>query len=61
MEDRMLTVQDVAERLQVNANTVRRWLLAGKLAGVRLGGSKTGWRIAESDLREFVEQAKKAS
>src|SRR6202008_3357204 len=30
-EERMLTVRQVAERLQLNRETVRRWIRAGKL------------------------------
>jgi excisionase family DNA binding protein len=46
-EDRMLTVDQVAERLQLGPETIRRWLRAGKLRGVRLGGTKAGYRVPE--------------
>jgi excisionase family DNA binding protein len=52
--ERMLTVKQVAERLQVHVITVQRWLRAGKLRGIRLGGTKAGWRIPESELRRFL-------
>jgi excisionase family DNA binding protein len=45
--DEVLTVEDVAARLKVHPETVRRWLRAGTLRGFRLG-SGTGasaWRI----------------
>ena len=38
-EDRLLTVNDVAERLQVHPITVRRHIKAGKLRAVRVGRS----------------------
>lgn len=53
--DRVLTVNQVAERLQVNAQTVRRWLREGELSGSPLGG-RTGWRIPESEVHAFLER-----
>lgn len=50
----MLTVQQVVDRLQVHPNTVRRWLANGEMRGARLGGTKAGWRIPESELERFV-------
>jgi len=55
-ENRMLTVEQVAEHLAVNAEAVRRWLRAGELRGVRLGGTKAGWRVAAAELRRFLEE-----
>jgi excisionase family DNA binding protein len=55
-EDRLLTVSEVAERLRVYPETVRRWLRAGRLTGIRLGGTKLGYRIAESELRRFISE-----
>jgi len=50
----MLTVDQVAERLKVNEQTVRRWLREGELQGVAFGG-RTGWRISEDDLQAFLD------
>src|SRR6266498_2014618 len=55
------TVDEVAQMLGVNASTVLRWLNSGDLLGFQLGKQ---WRIAESDIEEFIEgqrqrQAKK--
>ena len=52
--DRLLTVPDVAGRLGLNPETVRRWLRSGRITGVRLGGDKAGWRITERDLTKFI-------
>jgi excisionase family DNA binding protein len=52
---RLLTVEQVADRLQVHPETVRRWLRAGRLRGVRLGGSKLGYRVSEDELERFVD------
>ncbi len=51
----LLTVAEVAERLKVQPLTVRRWLKSGDLSGIQLG-DRAGWRIAEDDLRAFLEQ-----
>jgi len=48
----MLTVKQVAERLQVHPITVRRWIYSGKLRAVRTDGAV---RIEESALREFID------
>jgi excisionase family DNA binding protein len=55
--DRLLTVREVAERMKVNEVTVQRWLRAGRLKGMRPGGTRMGWRIPESELRRFLEQS----
>ena len=60
MEDRILTVQQVAEWLQVHEETVRRWLRDGELAGINLGG-KSGYRIRESDVVAFLDRREEAS
>lgn len=49
-----LTVEDVAKRLQVSAETVRRWIRAGQLPVLDLGGPKAGYRIKEDDLNAFL-------
>jgi excisionase family DNA binding protein len=45
-----LTVKQVAERLQIGEVTVLRWLRSGKLAGIKLGGNRIGWRVPESEV-----------
>jgi len=56
----ILSVQDVAKRLDVHDQTVRRWLKSGQLRGMPFGG-RTGWRVEEEDLREFIENMKKVA
>ena len=51
----MLTVKQVAERLQVHVGTVRRWLESKELSGVNLRG-KAGWRIPEYALQQFLKE-----
>jgi excisionase family DNA binding protein len=52
--EQFLTVTEVAERLRIMPETVRRWLRAGKIHGVLLGGDKMGYRIAEAEVRRLV-------
>lgn len=49
----ILTVRQIAEKLQVNTETVYRWLRNGKLTGYR---ANRLWRIGEYDLEAFLRQ-----
>ena len=55
MDEQLKTVQQVAERLQVHEETIRRWLRDGELVGINLGG-KSGWRIREREIEAFLER-----
>lgn len=50
--ERLLSVREVAERLSVHPETVRRYLRDGTLPGRHL---KQGWRVKESDVAAFIE------
>lgn len=52
-EERWLTVEEVAERLRLHPETVRRMLRRGELPGKRLLGQ---WRISEAELRDYMRQ-----
>ena len=54
MNERLLTVREVAERLRSSPETVRRWLRQGKLRGFQPGGTKLGYRVPESELQRFI-------
>jgi acetyl-CoA synthetase len=43
----LLTVDEAAERLKVDGETIRRWLRSGQLHGMKYGRV---WRIPESAL-----------
>jgi excisionase family DNA binding protein len=49
---RFFSIADVAEWLGVSARTVRRWIKTGVLVAHRIRGVV---RIAEHDLRQFLE------
>lgn len=51
-QERLLTPEDVARRLNVSLVTVGRWLREGKLKGVKAGRQ---WRVKENDLQEFLK------
>jgi excisionase family DNA binding protein len=53
-DDQYLTVEQAAERLQLGPETVRRMLRDGRLHGVRLGGTRAGWRVAASDVERIL-------
>jgi excisionase family DNA binding protein len=50
----MYTVRDIAEHLNKDVETVRRWCRSGKLEALKPGGRE--WRIREEDLNEFMEE-----
>ena len=50
---KMLTVQEIAQRLRVEHKTVRSLIKSGKLKAVRLGRSL---RIREADYEQFLEE-----
>lgn len=54
MEDKMYTVQEVAQQLRVSERTVRKWVEDGDLPAFHIG--KRGYRIRESDLIAFIER-----
>lgn len=55
MEEKRLTVHQVAAQLQVHPKTVLAWIAAGRLPAIRLG---KGYRIIPADLRAFETAAK---
>jgi excisionase family DNA binding protein len=53
-----LTPADIAKRLGVSEVSVRRWVLEGKLEGIRLGdGQLARYRVSEDALDRFVRPA----
>lgn len=54
-ESQLLTVGDVAARLRVNPETVRRWLRTGKLHGFMMGGRRAGYRILAESVERIID------
>lgn len=57
--ERWLTVADIAGQLQVDEQTVRRWIREGRLAARKMGG-QAGHRIRARDLDAFMESLEQA-
>ena len=53
-EERLLKVREVAERLRVDPETVRRWLRIGKLRGSKISATRGGYRIPESEIARLL-------
>jgi len=53
--DRLLTVEEVAGKLNLTTETIRRWLRTGQLRGVRIGARRAGWRISERELAAYLD------
>lgn len=51
MTKRLLTVEQVAKILNVQQNTVYRWIRAGKLLSIKIGSLR---RVDEEALDEFL-------
>jgi excisionase family DNA binding protein len=54
MEDRQLSLSEVAGLMGVSERTIRRWIKSGKLKAYKPGRD---YRIPESAVREFVEES----
>lgn len=52
----MLTVKQVADRLQVKPTTVQRWLHDQKMHGTKLPG-KAGWRVPVEEVERWERGA----
>lgn len=53
MLEKLLTPEEAAERLSVSPKTLRDWLRAGTLKGIKAGNL---WRVRESDLEAFLNR-----
>jgi excisionase family DNA binding protein len=51
--ERFLTVQEVADQLNVHPDTVRKWIRSGELEALPLGGP-AGYRITQSAVDKFI-------
>ena len=49
--EKLLTVKDAAKVLLVKPTTIRKWLKASKLKGMKMGRL---WRVRESELEAFL-------
>ena len=56
VEDRLLTVEQVAQRLQFSEETVRRWIRDGRLRATLMGSMRGGYRVRESDVEATLQR-----
>jgi excisionase family DNA binding protein len=55
----ILTVEQVAQELQVNVKTVYQWIKSKRLKATNIGTKrKAHWRIIRKDLEDFLAQGK---
>jgi len=53
MQDKMLSVEEIADELGVNPETVRVWIRSGELVAYSIG---KGYRISRADLDDFIRR-----
>lgn len=53
-DQELMTVPEVAVRLRLSRETVRRLLRDGHLAGVRTGTTRGGWRVTKDEVARFI-------
>lgn len=49
------SVNQVAEKLNVSTETVRRWIRSGQLYATRLGG-RSGYKISQDEFNKFLRK-----
>lgn len=54
-DGRLLTVAQVADRMQVHPETVRGWIRAGELVAIDIGNE---YRISPEDFNDFLQRRK---
>jgi excisionase family DNA binding protein len=58
--ERLLTVAEIADYLDVTEETVRRWLRSGRIEGTLLS-RKAGYRIREGEVERLVREGFRVS
>ncbi|OLT08694.1 hypothetical protein BJF77_12065 [Kocuria sp. CNJ-770] len=53
--ERYWTVQEVADSLGKDPSTIRRMIADGKIPAVDLGEGRTSYRVADSDLKTYLD------
>lgn len=52
MDDKLFTIEDIADKLGVHSKTIRRYLYSGKIGGQKIGSQ---WRISQKSLDSFLK------
>ena len=53
--EKLLTLSQTAEKLQLTEETLRRLIKKGDFPGFKIGGS---WRVDQKDLESYIEEKK---
>jgi hypothetical protein len=61
MNDKLYTLNetfDVLKKYKITTHkeSVRRWLREGALVGIQPTSKKSGWRVREEDLNQFIQK-----
>jgi excisionase family DNA binding protein len=54
MGEKLLTVRQAAEMLQLSPLTIRAWIRRGKLRAVYLGSDAAGYRVPASEIERII-------
>ncbi len=57
MSEKLLSPEEIAEKLAVKPATVRSWLRSGRIKGFKAG--QRVWRVREEDYLVFIDSANK--
>jgi excisionase family DNA binding protein len=52
MDNEYFTPEEIATKLRVHEDTVRRWLRTGELQGIKIG--KRQWRVKREELEAYL-------
>ena len=54
VDERLLTVKQVADQFGVRTETVLRWIKTGRIRGTMPGGTRSGYRIPSSEVARLL-------
>jgi excisionase family DNA binding protein len=54
MNEKVMTVDEAADYLNVSVKTIRRYIYANKLKATKVGGQ---WRITETQIKEYLNES----
>lgn len=55
MQQRFLSLADVAEILSISMSQVRALVRSGELKGIQIGGKGT-WRVEDTQLQDYIDR-----
>ncbi len=55
MQQRFLSLADVAEILSISMSQVRALVRSGELKGIQIGGKGT-WRVENTQLQDYIDR-----